>query len=68
MPLETLKEICAAVSIPVVAIGGINEENISQLKGSGIDGAALVSAIFAAEDVEKKAAKHLPKKLKGVVE
>ena len=67
VPLETLKEICAAVSIPVVAIGGINEENISQLKGSGIDGAALVSAIFAAKDVEKSC-KTLAEKLKGVVE
>jgi thiamine-phosphate pyrophosphorylase len=48
---ETLKAICAAVSIPVVAIGGINEKNILQLKGSGADGVAVISAIFAKADV-----------------
>lgn len=52
----TLREICAAVSIPVVAIGGISRENVAQLAGSGIDGVAVVSAIFAAEDIEKAAA------------
>ncbi len=49
---ETLKEICRSVAIPVVAIGGINKTNILQLSGSGVDGVALVSAIFAAEDIE----------------
>lgn len=44
---ETLKQICGNVSIPVVAIGGIGEENILELRGSGIDGVAVVSAIFA---------------------
>lgn len=48
---ETLKAICGAVSIPVVAIGGINEKNILQLKGSGADGVAVISAIFAKPDV-----------------
>lgn len=48
---ETLKAICEHVSIPVVAIGGINERNMSLLKESGIDGVALVSAIFASEDI-----------------
>ena len=48
---ETLKAICEAVSIPVVAIGGIRAENILQLAGSGIDGVAVVSAIFAGEDI-----------------
>lgn len=48
---ETLREICIAVSIPVVAIGGINKDNILQLKGSGIDGVAVVSAIFAQKDI-----------------
>ncbi len=48
---QTLKAICAAVSIPVVAIGGINEKNILQLKGSGADGVAVISAIFAKPDV-----------------
>lgn len=49
--METLKAICDAVSIPIVAIGGINLSNISSLKGSGIDGVALVSAIFAQKDI-----------------
>lgn len=49
MTMERLKEIVAAVSIPVVAIGGISAENILQLCGSGVDGVAVVSAIFGAE-------------------
>lgn len=49
--LETLKNICGAVSIPVVAIGGINRHNILELKGTGIDGVAVISAIFAEKDI-----------------
>lgn len=49
---DTLRAICGAVNIPVVAIGGINKSNISSLAGTGIAGAALVSAIFAADDIE----------------
>lgn len=49
---QTLRDICAAVDIPVTAIGGISRDNILELSGSGIDGVALVSAIFAAEDIE----------------
>ena len=49
---ETLKEICSCVSIPVIAIGGINEDNILKLKGSGIDGVAVISAVFAAKEKE----------------
>lgn len=49
---ETLRDICAAVEIPVVAIGGIHGGNLMQLAGTGVDGVALVSAIFGAEDVE----------------
>ena len=52
--MDTLKEICEVVSIPVVAIGGINKGNIMQLSGSGVDGIAVVSAIFAAKDIEKE--------------
>lgn len=63
MSYDTLKDICSAVSIPVVAIGGINENNILLLKGSGIDGTALVSAVFSAEDIEKKCIE-----LKAVIE
>lgn len=49
---ETLKEICKAVSIPIVAIGGISKTNILELSGTGVDGVALVSAIFGVEDIE----------------
>lgn len=49
---DTLKEICDNVSIPVVAIGGISRDNISKLKGTNVDGAAVVSAIFASQDIE----------------
>jgi len=48
---ETLQEICSTVSIPVVAIGGLNENNILALKGTGVDGVALVSAIFSKPDI-----------------
>ncbi|WP_346899120.1 thiamine phosphate synthase [Clostridium sp. UBA7503] len=48
---ETIKNICKSVTIPVVAIGGINENNIMKLKGLGIHGVALVSSIFSREDV-----------------
>ena len=51
---ETLRDICAAVKVPVVAIGGIDKTNISQLAGTGVDGVALVSAIFASDDIEKE--------------
>ena len=54
LPKETLRDICAAVDIPVVAIGGIGKSNISQLAGAGVDGVALVSAIFAADDIESE--------------
>ena len=54
---ETLREICAAVSIPVVAIGGITADNLSQLAGTGVDGVAVVSAIFAQKDIKEAAQK-----------
>lgn len=50
--LETLKEICEAVDIPVIAIGGISSANVSQLSGIGICGIAVISAIFAQKDIE----------------
>lgn len=49
--VERLKEICRAVSIPVVAIGGINASNVLRLKGSGIAGISVISAIFAQPDI-----------------
>ncbi|MBQ9664563.1 MAG: thiamine phosphate synthase [Oscillospiraceae bacterium] len=54
---DTLREICSAVRIPVVAIGGITQENVRQLRGCGIAGTAVVSAIFAQPDVEAAARK-----------
>lgn len=50
--MDTLTDICAAVDIPVVAIGGITQENLSGLSGTGIAGIAVVLAIFAAEDIK----------------
>lgn len=62
---ETLQEICSAVSIPVVAIGGINRDNVMKLAGSGIDGIAVVSAIFARNDISAavKELRHLASKV-----
>ncbi len=57
--LETLKTICSSVSIPVVAIGGINEKTAPLLKGCGIDGIAVVSAIFEKPDVALATAEML---------
>ena len=51
-PEGMMKAICDAVDIPVVAIGGIHKENLLRLKGTGVNGVALVSAIFGAEDIE----------------
>ena len=52
LPEGMMKAICDAVNIPVVAIGGIHKENLLRLKGTGVNGVALVSAIFGAEDIE----------------
>lgn len=49
---ETLRAICEAVGIPVIAIGGISADNLRELSGSGICGIAVISAIFAKEDIE----------------
>lgn len=54
LPIETLRDICRTADVPVVAIGGIHKNNISLLSGSGVEGVALVSAIFAAEEIEKE--------------
>ena len=50
LPIDTLKAICQAVHIPVVAIGGVNQDNLSQLTGSGIAGAAVISGLYASDD------------------
>ena len=54
VPLNELKRICKAVRIPVVAIGGMERSTISKLSGTGVDGVAMVSAIFAAENIEQE--------------
>ena len=66
MSLDTLKEICKSVSIPVVAIGGINENNLPELKETGIAGAAVVSGIYGQSDI-RKACEHLRSLAEGVV-
>ena len=50
LELSTLKEICSSISIPVVAIGGIDHSNVRKLKGTDIDGVAVISALFGASD------------------
>lgn len=64
---ETLRAICAAVDIPVIAIGGISAENVKELAGSGICGIAVISAIFAKPDIEA-AAKELKEKTTAMVQ
>ena len=64
---ETLREICSAVDIPVVAIGGINAHNVRRLVGSGIQGIAVVSALYAQPDIAQ-AARTLRAQLAEVVE
>ena len=59
MSVEKLKEIADSIDIPVVAIGGIGADNLNLLDGSGIDGIAVVSAIFAKEDPGKATAELL---------
>ena len=58
---ETLKAICEAVDIPVIAIGGITKDNVENLAGSGI------SAIFAEKDI-KGATEELKKRTQKMVE
>jgi thiamine-phosphate pyrophosphorylase len=65
--IEQLKKICDAVYIPVVAIGGINEDNVGDLKGSGADGISVISAIFSKPDIFK-ATKNLRKLAEGMVD
>lgn len=55
LDMDTLKGICEAVDIPVIAIGGVNRDNITELAGSGVCGVAVVSAIFASDDVKAAA-------------
>ena len=52
--IETLRKIATTVSIPIVAIGGIKEDNMEPLKGTGIAGVAIVSEIMKAENIQEK--------------
>lgn len=52
--LDDLKDICGSVSIPAVAIGGINKNNMKEIAGGGMAGVALVSAIFGADNIEEE--------------
>ena len=67
VPFETLKAICQAVRIPVVAIGGISKANVEELRGSGICGVAVISAIYGADDIEG-AARELKEAVRATVE
>ena len=60
---EELEKICRTVDIPVVAIGGINKNNILKLSGRGVSGVAVISAIFDSDDIEKET-----KELKRITE
>ena len=64
---DTLKAICEAVDIPVVAIGGIGPDNVAKLAGSGICGVAVVSALYAQKD-PCAAARTLLERTKAMVE
>ena len=66
MDMQTLKSITSSVNIPVVAIGGIDGDNVLQLKGTGIVGAAVVSGIFAQDDIET-ATKDLYNKIGEII-
>lgn len=66
MSLETLTAICQAVDIPVVAIGGVNLDNLSLLAGTGIAGVAVISGLFAPED-KAAAAQGFLQQLEGLI-
>ena len=63
---QTLKDICQAVSIPVIAIGGITKDNVKELSSSGICGIAVISAIYGQKDI-KKASEELKTATKEMV-
>lgn len=60
--IETLRQIKQAVSLPIVAIGGINKDNIEEVINAGADSAAVISAVLSAENVEE-AVRHLVAKI-----
>lgn len=64
--VEILKQVCSSINIPVVAIGGVNAENIAKLKGSGVAGVAVISSILKAKNVEI-ATKNICEQLKQIL-
>lgn len=64
---ETLRAICGAVQIPVIAIGGIGKKNVTQLAGTGICGVAVISAIFGQDDIET-AARELKEEVESMLD
>ena len=66
MELDLFQKICESVTIPVVAIGGINADNVLRLKGRKMAGAAVVSGIFACEDIEK-GTRELLEKVESII-
>ena len=64
--INTLKEICNAVNIPVVAIGGIDKDNVKQLSQTGISGIAVISAIYANKNI-KSATMKLKELIKEII-
>lgn len=63
---EVLKAITSITEIPVIAIGGINENNVNELKGCGICGVAVISSVFAQENIEK-ATRNLKREVEKTV-
>ena len=65
--IDTLREICNAVKIPVVAIGGVNQSNVAKLGGTGVSGAAVISAIIASKNITEAATNMLSLLQKEVI-
>lgn len=66
LPDGMLREICGAVKIPVIAIGGIEKENVQKLRGNGLSGIAVISAVFGQPDITE-ACRHLKEQVKRIV-
>lgn len=66
LPDGMLREICGAVKIPVIAIGGIEEGNVQKLRGNGLSGIAVISAVFGQPDITE-ACRHLKEQVKRIV-
>lgn len=55
LEMDVLREICSKIDIPVIAIGGINVENLTKLRGTGVSGVAVISSIFSQKDIKSSA-------------